>query len=158
MVFSVSWLSLTDSVLTIEEGQGNPARGPKQPHFEGVSGGRGGPGRGGGVREALREFRGRLRGIPGWYWAVLGASWASCGAPGDVFGVLEMSWGLFWGFLGWVGGVGLGWRGPGASWGRLGRVLGASWGRLGADLAAVPGRARGAGPLPRGGGGWHGRG
>ena len=79
-------------MLTIERGQGNLARGPKQQQFEGVSGGsRGSWEGGGGVREAFGEFRGRLGGIPEWSWAVLGASWACCGAPGDVFGVLEVS-------------------------------------------------------------------
>ena len=48
----------------------------------------GGRGRGPG---GLWGFPGPSRGIPDWFWAVLGATWACRGAPGDVFGVLEVS-------------------------------------------------------------------
>ena len=72
-------------MLTIKRGQGNLARGPKQQQFEGVSGGRGDPGREG-------EGSGRplvsSGAVSGGSRGGLGPSW---GRLGPVAGLLETS-------------------------------------------------------------------
>ena len=87
--FCAFWLSLTDSVLTKERGQGNLARGPKQQQFEGVSGGRGELGREG---EGSGRPLGSSGAVSGGSRSGLGLSW---GRLGPVAELLETSL-VFW--------------------------------------------------------------